>query len=323
MKQIAIIGTGFSSLILANELKNNDNFDVTFFEKSRGVGGRIATRHNEEWEFDHGAPCFEANETRFLEFLTPLTNAGIIAKWQPRIVNSHMTKIDSDLEYFIGTPKMNSLPKALSYGFKIEFETTILAMQNINNQWFLQNDNTHKASNLFDIIITSTPPEQVYNILPEGCSYKNTLQSYKMLPQFVTLVGFNEEIDFNFDIMQVQNSKIEKIVINHNKISRNSKPSVLVYSNKDFASENINVDKEQIGEILLSEFQSLTKIYLIPQMIQTHKWLYSVPRQESRALHLCDNNLNIFSCGDWLSNGTIEGAFLSGIALAKYLLENI
>ncbi|MBL6623389.1 MAG: NAD(P)-binding protein, partial [Rhizobiales bacterium] len=42
MVKIAIIGAGISGLALANTIKNNA--DVELFEKSRGFGGRVATR---------------------------------------------------------------------------------------------------------------------------------------------------------------------------------------------------------------------------------------------------------------------------------------
>ena len=58
MKKLAIIGSGLSGLTLANHLK--DEFDVTVFEKSRGVGGRLATRRVDTYAFDHGAQYFTA-----------------------------------------------------------------------------------------------------------------------------------------------------------------------------------------------------------------------------------------------------------------------
>jgi predicted NAD/FAD-dependent oxidoreductase len=49
-QNIAIIGAGISGLSLANMLKDIANVKV--FEKSRGFGGRVATRYSENFEFD-------------------------------------------------------------------------------------------------------------------------------------------------------------------------------------------------------------------------------------------------------------------------------
>jgi renalase len=317
MSKIAIIGAGFSGLVLANELKTNRNFEITFFEKSRGIGGRMATRYNEKWEFDHGTPFFEAKNSQFVNFLQPLIQSDIIAKWRPKITNNSMIHINDDIEYYIGTPKINSLPKALSNGFNIQFETKITKMERQENKWHLTDDQSRKYGG-FDFIITSTPPAQTYDILPDSCSYKGTLPTYEMLPQFVCLFGF-DELKTNFDIMQVQNSKIETIVLNHTKNGRSSKPSVVVYSSVKWSEENVNMDKNEVGRELLSELEHL--LNTTPQMIQTHRWLYSRPKAKSDLLTLVDHNLNIFSCGDWLSTGTIEGAFLSGIKTINHILE--
>ena len=46
MDKVAIIGAGISGLALANKLKNH--FEVVVFGKSRGYGGRVATRRSGE-----------------------------------------------------------------------------------------------------------------------------------------------------------------------------------------------------------------------------------------------------------------------------------
>jgi len=64
-QNIAIIGAGISGLSLANMLKDIANVKV--FEKSRGFGGRVATRYSEDFEFDHGAQFFtiKASDSKY------------------------------------------------------------------------------------------------------------------------------------------------------------------------------------------------------------------------------------------------------------------
>ena len=45
--KIAIIGAGFSGCNLYNNLKDKYE-NITIFEKSRGVGGRLSTKYIEE-----------------------------------------------------------------------------------------------------------------------------------------------------------------------------------------------------------------------------------------------------------------------------------
>ncbi|MFO8005299.1 NAD(P)-binding protein [Thioalkalivibrio sp.] len=62
--KIAIIGAGRAGLSAANRLREA-GADCTVFEKSRGLGGRMATRRVGSLQFDHGAQYFTARGARF------------------------------------------------------------------------------------------------------------------------------------------------------------------------------------------------------------------------------------------------------------------
>ncbi len=59
MKQIAVIGAGVAGLAAAGRLQEA-GFNCTIYEKSRGVGGRAATRRVDRFTFDHGANYVKA-----------------------------------------------------------------------------------------------------------------------------------------------------------------------------------------------------------------------------------------------------------------------
>ena len=54
MGKVAIIGGGISGIMLSYRLKQK-GFGSTIFEKSRGVGGRMATKRWKEKSYDHAA----------------------------------------------------------------------------------------------------------------------------------------------------------------------------------------------------------------------------------------------------------------------------
>ena len=87
--RMAIIGAGMSGLILARALA--EFADITIFEKSRGVGGRMATRHvttpdGTAFSFDHGVQCFTARTEAFQQFLAPYLASGRVTPWHGKVM---------------------------------------------------------------------------------------------------------------------------------------------------------------------------------------------------------------------------------------------
>ena len=80
MKRIAIIGAGLAGLTCGKALQQAGH-DVVIFEKSRGIGGRLATRRAEPFYFDHGVAAFTASDDDFQGFVNQLLAEGVVAVW--------------------------------------------------------------------------------------------------------------------------------------------------------------------------------------------------------------------------------------------------
>ena len=78
MPTVAVIGAGISGLVCARTLRDH-GYPVTVFEKSRGVGGRMATRRTDDgFQFDHGAQYFTARDRRFRRYVNSWIADGIV-----------------------------------------------------------------------------------------------------------------------------------------------------------------------------------------------------------------------------------------------------
>ena len=67
MTKVAVIGAGMCGISCASYLQKN-GFGVTVFEKSRGIGGRMASRRiNEQVSVDHGAQYIKPYSKNFLK----------------------------------------------------------------------------------------------------------------------------------------------------------------------------------------------------------------------------------------------------------------
>ena len=82
--RVAIVGAGMSGLSAASILAA-EGLDVQIFEKSRGCGGRMATRRSSGFEIDHGAQYFTVREDSFRNAVNDWLDLGIAAPWEGRI----------------------------------------------------------------------------------------------------------------------------------------------------------------------------------------------------------------------------------------------
>ena len=81
MNDVIIVGAGIAGLAAAQQLTAS-GLKVCVLEKSRGVGGRLATRRittlHGEVLVDHGAQYFTCRSLAFQEVLAPLLAQGTV-----------------------------------------------------------------------------------------------------------------------------------------------------------------------------------------------------------------------------------------------------
>ena len=320
MQKLAIIGAGFSGLILANELK--DFFNITLFEKSRNVGGRVATRYSNLYEFDHGAQFFHAKSKEFIEFTNDLIAKSIVKRWDARFVEIEGNKIldkrnwDDSFPHYVGVPKMNSVAKYLADGLDVKLNTKIIKIDKIKNKWQLLSSEGEVYNN-FDWLVIAIPAEQAKELI-----YSKELDNIKMSSCFALMLGFKEAIDFGFDAALVKNTDISWISVNSSKPERKNDFSVIVLSTNKWANDNLEQEKEfVINHLLENASFVLNKSLTHADHIDLQKWRYA-NAAKSNLTSIIDKDKKLGLCGDWAVKGILEAAFLSAKDLAKEIRKS-
>jgi len=77
---IVVIGAGMAGLACAGAL-HPAGADVTLLDKSRHVGGRLATRRVGDLMFDHGAQYVTSRDPGFVTEMQAMAAAGDAAPW--------------------------------------------------------------------------------------------------------------------------------------------------------------------------------------------------------------------------------------------------
>ncbi len=326
-KKIAIIGTGISGLAAATGLEKT--CDITFFEKARGVGGRIATRYAGVFEFDHGAQYFTVKNPVFHRFIEPLYREGIVRRWDARFVEIEKRTVtlsrqwNQHIPHYVADYRMNTLPKHIAKNFNVYLEKKITNLHRINNQWQLQTDQD-KLSEHFDWVILAIPSHQAIELLPKTMPFTNQLSNVVMKGCYVLMLGFENNMAFPWDAALVKQSCISWISVNSSKPNRPEKQTLVVLSSNQWADDHNQDEYQSVKHQLWSE---ATNIIGLPLSQATHhdlhQWRYANYKKNTLETSWIDEEQQVGLCGDWTQQGRVEAAFLSGVNLANQILLNI
>ncbi len=294
MKKIAIIGAGFSGAYLAYRLK--DKFQITVFEKARGVGGRLSTRYGEQGEFDFGAPSFKATDDDFKEFVEKLCLEGLLEKWGGR-------------DEYVSVPRMNQWIKFLLKGVDVKTNTCIDNVEYMGNKWHL----TPEFDD-YDILISTAPIAQTQLLLLDKVSFTSQIQDLALQPCYVLMIGLLSSVVLpNQQFLQINDGFIEKIVFNHTKPQRPSMQALVIYTDVQWSIRHLEEDLESVKNQILEKFCQVLNIE--SSMVSSsslHRWRYAFGTSNlTQPLLLWDDHRQCGASGDWCFDGTVESAFLA------------
>ncbi|MBP7900883.1 MAG: FAD-dependent oxidoreductase [Gammaproteobacteria bacterium] len=325
MQTMAIIGAGLAGITAARGLKGKAQ--IRLFEKSRGVGGRLATRWADPFYFDHGAQFFKAHSPEFKAFLAPWIEQGLVARWDARFVEINEGQIqqqrqwDQFYPHYVGVPSMNTWAKAMAEGLDIQLNTRVDQLSRVDNTWQLF-DEQGACLGCFDWVIMAIPAPQAQALLPESVSFAQSVAKTQMLPCFSLMLGFDEPLPLPFDAALVRGVDISWISVNSSKPGRAEPMTLLINSTNRWAGEHIDDDTETVIAHLCQETGQVIGQpvdHAVHQVI--HGWRYAnLPKQNTSEPFLIDEQRQIAACGDWLIQGRVNAAFTSGFELANRLL---
>jgi predicted NAD/FAD-dependent oxidoreductase len=325
--RVALIGAGVAGAALCNFLGDkSDKIEITVFEKSRGPGGRMAYRKHEDFWLDHGAVCFGASRSlAFINFVK--NNRDIICPWNGKFyqVNNLINQriISEDKDRLVCVPHSNALVKRLLGETKILSSKKVVKLTQTQSKWdvYCEDETVYTG---FDIVISSAPAPQTADIFPKEFKFYNVFEQTQYFSTFALMIAGEFDKSVNFAHLGFKNSILSRISYENSKPMRDFKlDAFLIHSSNEFAAQNLEMDKEEIGEILLSEFVKETDIS--PQHLaykSVHRWLYANPTQHfSDEAVLFDESLNLGIIGDFTTQARVEMAFESGLKMANFIKE--
>lgn len=317
---IAIIGAGISGIAAAQELAGTAN--VCVFEKSRGLGGRMATRRAGDYSFDHAAQFFTARSSEFRKQIDAAGNEAVQA-WTPKVITIERGQKPYKREWFedhfVGVPGMNGMLKVMAEDLVINFSARIGHMEKQADLWRLYDDQ-HNHLGDFDWVVCTAPVPQALDLLPDSFSHRSLMTEVEFSPCFALMLGLEQAPALNFNAAMVKNDPISWISVNNSKPERQEGISLLVHSDNHWAAANLEADQEFVISQLMTCLAELTGIQTDnTDHIALHRWRYARVEKSLAMDFLLDEQNNIAACGDWCRGNRVEDAYLSGQRLGKEL----
>lgn len=310
-----IIGAGISGLALAKKL-TAQNHKVLVLEKSRSVGGRLATRRDADASYDHGAQFYKIQKNDVSEHDQLWNKAGVSEVWFS----------ESDT-LFKSSPKgMTALAKTLAQNLEIAFNEKlthfVLPSAQANSEIHLTCESGQ--SYLAKKIILSAPLPQSLDLLKASkMGYPAELNEIQYAKALVGL--FEIDAADSFDLKYIQNVN-ESIFSISNQMSKNvsSKLAVTVTMQPAWSDKYFEEAEEKTLKILEEQFlhfvhQQYAKIQVTKGQLK--KWRFSHPiKTLSEAYLQLPEAPDVYLIGDAFGGGSIRGALRSAESLSKSLL---
>lgn len=320
--RIAIIGAGLSGLACATTLKNAGN-NVTVFEKSKGVSGRVSTRVMQEWQCDHGAQYFTASDAQFSAEVKRWQLAGVAAKWQLSVQEfdgANFTNKESTKPRYVGTPRNTAPAQFLAQSLNVELATTIDKIKHHQGAWQLCSKEHGEIMQQFDALVLAIPSPQAQQLLQQPAPILAAVAaSVKMRGCWALMCCFNKILPLPFDGLFVSNNLLSWAARDSAKPQRNQHDETwILHASGEWSEAHIEDDAQTVAALMIEAFIQLGGE--MPQSFIVHRWRYADCMNYLNVGCAWDADLQLGLCGDWLNGGKVQGAWLSGQLLAnKYL----
>ena len=324
-ERILVIGAGMAGLTLARTLADA-GARVTVAEKSRGIGGRMASRRTEFGTFDHGAQYVTGKGGPFRALLTGLSHDGTVAFWKP-------TGKDRTLEWHVGVPAMNKMLGPMTGGFELRTRTLVTGIERDGDGFGVAleattDDGTDGSRERFDRVLSTVPAPQASALLaPLGEPFERIAEA-SYAPCWTLMLAFDRRLDTTHETYRNEPGDAGPVgwaARNSSKPEREATHDLwVVNASGAWSREHLEDEPGRIVAPLLDAFRATLGIDVPePAHAAAHRWRYAAVERPLGEAMLLSQNGRIGAAGDWCLAPRVEAAFESARALADAIKRRL
>jgi renalase len=320
-----ILGAGISGLLAASTLQR-EGWDVTVLDKGGGVGGRMATRRVGEGNFDHGAQFFTVRGERFAGLVEGWLDSGVATEWTRGFADAEGRPNEDGHPRYRGSEGMSSIPKHIARGLDVRTGERALRVDRGDDGWEVECESGLRVAG--HTLILAAPVPQALDLissqsytLPDGARRQLEAVSYDPCLALMLLLEGPTGVPEPGG-MQIKGEPLDWIGDNRRK-GISAAPAVTVHAGPEWSRSHFEDDDVEVVESMISLAGDRLGAHLTSAVVETSlaRWRYSwVTESHPEPCLVASDDPPLLFCGDAFGQPKVEGAALSGLAAADFLL---
>lgn len=337
MFDVAVVGAGMAGLICAQRLQHR-GYEVVVLEKSRGLGGRVATRRLQDTWADHGLRCLEDQGIFSQALVQKLFEQGVIHLWTDIIHTADGSKLQEADRHprYVAADGITAIAKFLAAGLEIWRGQRVQAIAPTSAQtWALTLEAADWAAALTEattaksLVLAIPAPQAVPLLEPFAHQMPDLLaavRSVEFAPCITAIATYAPQqvklADISWKAAGSETSDLAWLGLETSKHPESDKPVIVAQSSAQFADRHLEAtDLKSVGQQLLKTAQDWMGQDLLPshpEDLQVHRWRYGFVTQPIADFCLSTNQpLPLICSGDWCGGNQLESALRSGWTAAE------
>ena len=334
-QSVAVIGAGIAGATVARAL-GLAGHAVHVFDKSRGPGGRLATRrlewvdregHAATTRLDHGALGFTASSAAFQTFADHALQAGCLAEWTPELAVGSLP-LERGAMLYVPAPDMPALCRHLLDGAGASWSFDVDGLFKGPLGWQVQAGGMRHDSK-FDAVVLALPPAQAAPLLnPHRLDWARHASIAPMQPCW-TLMGIADDPkpEPGWDLARPPSGLLAWGLRNDTRPGRASVPGQahwVAHARTGWSRRHLEQPAAWVQQQMQAALADCLGRPVDWHHCTVHRWRYALPQAHGTAPAIpfwWDASQGLGVCGDFLGGCGVEGAWLSAQALSAALLQ--
>lgn len=316
---VAVVGAGVAGLRAARTL-GETGVEPLVLEKSRGLGGRAATRRLHGAVADHGAQYFTVRDPRFQQQVDVWERAGALQVWARGFHALTPKGLEVPRE---GHPRyafadgMNTFGKLLGEGIRVTRSAKVVGLTRVAQGWELglEDGTVRRARRVLLNLPAPQALELAGSLLSTGL--RNALEEVTFAPCLALMAGFaHAPPAWRGVVVEDEANPLSWLACDSSKRRAPGETVLVLHGNPAFSQDFLETPEAAVPQMLEV---AATLGFSEPTWTALQRWRYAKVTQPHDAPYLQDDTL--FFCGDWCGGAKLEAAYLSGLEVAEAMLK--